>query len=984
MAKRKNAPVQEPDGTPEEDIALDLKGIKEGIRMAAGWVRSLGLELIAMTALLIIALAITLWIRLQPIGLGITDTWAENSIRQNLNAQFAQQVNQQFPNLPAANRDALVAQRAEEFITKNPGQYDDATRQLSQQLKAQLQYTAGGKEYTYLGDLDSYFWLRYTRNWLNTGTTCDLITADGRCRDTFVLAPVGVPSASNPSLHVFAIGWLHLLITAFDPEFPLTATSMYVPALLGLLGVIPAFFIGRRVAGDVGGFVAAVLIAANPMHLSRSMGSDNDGWNVLLPLWAAWMMILALEAKGWKRASAYAAGSAAFVGLHAATWAGWWMPYLILLLGAIGLLAFRAARDLVRGQRRPWSDGRVRLTLLTIGVFYLAALLTTLPMVSPKEYTRLPLSAVFAGGTLDAAVAQEYWPNVLTTVAELNKSSLGGAIGNFGGPLLFLGALAGMLLLLLPRKGWRFAHYAALAGGIAMYAYLVNADGLGKLASVALLGLPVAFVLLLDLLWGAGDDSEAHFGAALIILVWFLATTYATYSGVRFILIMVPAFGLGFGALAGRTHAWLTRVLSREFPAIAPAIGVIVLLVIGLTLVQPVKAGYGTARGFIPSIDDAWWDALTKIRTETAPDAIINSWWDFGHWFKYVAERRVTADGTTQHTHVPHWLGRALVTPDEREAVGILRMLDCGSDAYPQEEGKNGAYGIALATLGDPIAARNLVSELTRQDRATAERTLAGIDGAQRILERTHCDPPDDYFITSGDMIGKAGVWSHFGLWDFNRAFVAEQAREPQDVAVPRIAGRLNITEAEARALYLEVQQLRTPDGAWNEGAINQWIAPWPGYITGSWVGCSRVDDAIRCPGGIGISQQGEQVIGIDEVLFNVTAPEQSTVTLGSYVNGQRLGQQANATPAAFIIADERLRKLAFNDPTIPGIAIVIDVQQDRMLIASAPLAESLFTQLFYLDGRYSKAFVKFDDRTGAITNSRIITWKVNWSAFDE
>lgn len=996
MAKRKKAPVQEAKTveetpTPDEDVALDFAAIKRGFGSAFSWFSRWDAQRLGMAALLLIALLLTLWIRMQPIGLSVTDDWAESNIRQNLNNQFASQIQQQFPTLPAENRDALIAQKVEEYITQNPAEFAAIKKQFSAQLKDGFQYEDGdGDKHTYLGDLDSYFWLRYTRNWLNTGTTCDAVTPQGECRDTFVLAPVGVPSSFNPSLHVFAIGWLHLFITLFDPHFPLTATSMYVPVLLGLLAVIPAFFIGRKIAGNVGGFVAAVLIAVNPMHLSRSMGSDNDTWNIMMPLFAAWMLMEALDAKDWKRATGYAAASAAFVGLHAAAWAGWWLTYLVFLCGALGLVGFRVARDLIRGERKPWLDAGVRTALIATLMFYVGSLIALLPTTGAVGYLQIPLVATQASGSIDSAVANAYWPNVLTTVAELNKSSLAGAIGNFGGPLLFLASLVGVLLMILPRRGWRIGHYVALALGIALYAYLVN-SGASKLVGLLILAAPVAAILLLDLIWGVGKEEEAHLGAALIILVWFIATTYATYSGVRFILLMVPAFGLGVGVLAGRVHEWVTRVLSREFPRATAWVAIGAFFIIALLLIQPVKAGYATAHGFIPSIDDAWWGALTKIRDETPTDAVINSWWDFGHWFKYVAERRVTADGTTQHTHVPRWLGLALVTPDEREAVGVLRMLDCGSDATPQAEGALGAYGIATEALGDPIKAQDLVRELVTLDRADAARAIAdaGIDDqtAARLLERTHCEPPADYFITSSDMIGKAGVWAHFGLWDFNRAYaVAQVQQESQQTAVSRIAERLGVTPQEATSIYVDIQKRRQPNGAWDEGALNAWIAPWPGYLTGGWVGCTRAENGtvLQCPAGVGISQSNGQTLAIDGFVYNTTAPERSIVVIGAYVNGQRVGQQANATVESIIVADDTLRKLANPNPTINGISILIDVKQDRMLIASSQLAESQFTRLYYLDGRYSKAFKKFDDRSSPVTGARIITWQVDWDAYDQ
>jgi len=47
-------------------------------------------------------------------------------------------------------------------------------------------------------------------------------------------------------------------------------------------------------------------------------------------------------------------------------------------------------------------------------------------------------------------------------------------------------------------------------------------------------------------------------------------------------------------------------------------------------------------------MNDGWYESLTKIKQNASEDAIINSWWDFGHWFKAVGDRAVTFDGTPQ------------------------------------------------------------------------------------------------------------------------------------------------------------------------------------------------------------------------------------------------------------------------------------------------------------------------------------------------
>ena len=123
-----------------------------------------------------------------------------------------------------------------------------------------------------------------------------------------------------------------------------------------------------------------------------------------------------------------------------------------------------------------------------------------------------------------------------------------------------------------------------------------------------------------------------------------------------------------------------------------PSRTIVSVLVLAMVLLTPLQHAYVAARAYLPRINDAWWETFTNIRERSHPDAIINLSWDRGHWAKYVAERRVSSDGASLLTHVPHWMSRVFIASNERASVGVLRMLNCGSDAAALPEGRHGAY----------------------------------------------------------------------------------------------------------------------------------------------------------------------------------------------------------------------------------------------------------------------------------------------------
>src|SRR5204863_367912 len=81
-----------------------------------------------------------------------------------------------------------------------------------------------------------------------------------------------------------------------------------------------AFVIGSRLAGPIGGAWAAVLSGLHPVFLERSIGSDNDVWNVVMPLYLIWAGIAALQATSRARAVVLAGLAALAAAVHAQVW----------------------------------------------------------------------------------------------------------------------------------------------------------------------------------------------------------------------------------------------------------------------------------------------------------------------------------------------------------------------------------------------------------------------------------------------------------------------------------------------------------------------------------------------------------------------------------------------------------------------------------------------------------------------------------------
>ena len=747
-----------------------------------------------------------------------------------------------------------------------------------------------GREHVYLGDFDSYLWLRHARTLLRTGEACDAVV-DGECRDQHTNAPEGARSPYARTLHVSAIAAVHRLVTGWiAPDLPLPVSSFLTTVMVALAGVLPAFCIARMLGGTVAGPFAVVLIALDARVLARTIGSDNDVWSLTLPLYVLWFVLLGLQASSSAGRLSWAVAAGACVGLHAWAWRGWTFVHVIVTTALVCVLLLEAVLHLVKhGRSRVWAAPAVHGTALVLAAFWLAAGVAT--SVTPGGgYLQMmhDVAGAVLPGDGSAAAADLAWPNGLGAVAELAPLDLAAIARLAGGTAVLVGAFLGVVLLLLPRGG-------------------------------------------------DGERNRVSRAAAVTLLVWFAAAAYAAHGGIRFYLFVVPPLGIACAVLVGRvTTAVRTAVAPapRWYRAIATA-GL--WLVLALAFVRALDPGFAMALQYRPLMNDAWWNTLTQLRETTKPDAIVHTWWDHGHWVTYVADRRVSNDGSSLLTHIPYWTSRALLAANEVESAGVLRMLSCGSDASPLPEGEAGAYAIVRRTGRDAATAFATVADLIERDAAGAAAYLDahGFTPSERddVLRATHCAPPDAYLVLGTRLLGKRSALVASGAWD------------PRRPATPA-------------------------DDAAGKGDD----ASSPGVpFVARWIPCdgARAGGEVVCP--IGLPIAGGR-IRLDDVEYREDAPERALLTTSPGTGGPAL----TGAPAVVVLAGKGgFERVAPASPVHPDLGVLIDLQNRRVLVGAPVLLESTLVQLLYLDGRYSTRYAKVDQRESS--DERVSTWRIRW-----
>ena len=534
------------------------------------------------------------------------------------------------------------------------------------------------------------------------------------------------------------------------------------------------------------------------------------------------------------------------------------------------------------------------------------------------------------------------WPNVFTTVAEQNPASLGHIVNSNGGKFLFFLSLIGILFTLTQKKIKRVWFLIFSAAWYLVTLFLTD----NLIMFLILISFPIIIRLGIAI---KNNEKGIDIKYAVLLIIWFAATIYASTKGIRFTLLLVPAFGVAFGICLGIIYRYASGFFAKGIHINENIAKIIIIFILCLLIIGPYKSAKATVKNEIPSMNDAWWNSLEKIKLESEPNAIINSWWDFGHWFKMIADRQVTFDGTSQGTPQAHWIGNTLLTNDEDTAIGILRMLDCSG-----YEGGTYAFDEIDKTINDVVKSVGILYEVVVLDKKEAKKALEkyNLPNTDKILQYTHCEPPENYFITSEDMIGKSGVWSHFGSWDFNKALMyytlrKKEYKDNKEKGISFLIERFNLTENKAENIYYEIQSLST------NREVNDWIAPWPGYASGL-TGCSKKNNEVECGNGIKVD--------LDD--YNAEFPTQEGVK----------------HPNSIVYATkEGIEKREFKNNTV-GVSTALIPSGDsfKSILMSPELADSMFTRLFFIEGHGLKHFKKFSDER-SVFGGRVIVWKVDW-----
>ncbi len=923
-------------------------------------------------------------LRSGPINLNFLDDQVKSNTYIMIKSILKQEIDAQYPNLNDLYKNQLVEERFREILKNGYFNYGNKTYYINDLINSNIKiikdkFQIDGQ--TYLTAIDPYMYLRYSTNMLDhgyPGETKKVNPATHKLEnfDTLRLAPEGSFIGERPNMHTY-LEYLLYKLHRLDKNASLAdriRAIFLLPVIIVLLSVIPAYFIIRKFSNDLSAFIGSLILFSGSVFISRTTAGfvDTDAYNIFFPLLVVLLILYSFSTKNAKK-GLLMGSLAGFVQVaYLWAWSAGWFIFIFIIGSIIAYLGYLLLSWILRN-KSSISINRL-LNYLNVPLVSSIGFILTSEFLSyiiyGNDIITMSIRGILGGLSNIASVSRSnIWPNVYSTVAELNPASLSSIFNSVGGKFVITIALLGTFMPIynrLKRSNLKKVYFASsllwYLSMILWYAF-ASLSANNKFLYIILLFLPN----IIGILWliVIGEAVEEDIFLSFITMSWIAGTIFMALNGVRFILLLTPAVGISFGL----GFYYLTKSLDKSLKELfenknAKYLGTITMILVFVLIFYPIASKAKYIGNQTPNMTDGWYDTLVKIRNESPENAIISSWWDFGHEFAAIAHRGVTFDGASQTKPQSHWIGKVLLENDDQLVLGILRMLVCSGNKafeYTNSIVKSESGGVNIV---EDLIYKILPYNLTNEERMNIIMHYPYYnftrEEAENITNLVACDnPPEDFFITSQDMVGKSGVWAHWGLWNFTKKFVYDNYKRKSPEEIAQIIHRNDSRISELVEELKKIDAKSKIEGVRYEDLVNQWLAPYPSYIPLNkkyLYDCVVKDKLVICANGFSINLSSLKVIPPATIKDNFKPRRLIFPTYNNSIIVKSFGDESD----------------------VDVVLIPITPSKYKILLAMYPLGDSLFTRLFYLDGYGVTGFKKFHDVT-TVVGQRVITWKVDW-----
>lgn len=816
---------------------------------------------------------IGLHIRLFPLRNYSPETFSERAalyVVNKMKERVAVEVNQKYPNITDAQRNFLTKKLFDDLFHRERDKVRKSIDQISQEFKKQssLKNTP-----PYLLASDSYYFLYLTRKITETGHISPEIKGS-KYFHPLMFAPDGYWEPIT--LYPYTGYFVYQVMKIFDPSVSLMYAVSFTSIVL--TGIILVFFLllcRLMKFSWLSTFIGSIFFILAPIFVKRSTFAwyDNDPPNIFFPILIFIFVFLGLKnLQNAKLRSACAILSALFLFFYAFFWQGWVFFLSVIALSSIVIITYQffylKDRTLSRN------------TALFFGLILIITGLVAVISFGFNDFIQLFKDGAKALNNF-MTPQLSVWPDLYISVGELHKAD--------------------------------FNLMSGLLGGIIVFAIFA-------------IGILIA---LTDII--RKNKNEAPI--LLILILFSLISIKLTLGAQRFALLcVVPVFIIFIYAFDRIIH-FLHQIIETSFKnqkKTARSLNIIIVFISLCSIYLPIRQIYLQIGLLLnPIYNDTWNKTFEKIKAETPENSIINTWWPPGHFIKAMADRRVTFDGATINVPQAYWILNFFSSTTEKEAVGILRMLnDSGNRAAEFLESQGLPTSSAVA----------LLKQITQLDNTRANIYLSQIlkdkTKTETLMNLTHKTPPPSYCLIYNEFTENSVEMGIFGQWNFKK--IEEINANPE--------------------LQKNVPARQSKE-----------------YINFLWD---------LAGGPIHHSPKLNQINQINQTAIFDENLQIDLDKMEAVIDSSKFGK-GRPYSLFYLFKDNVVEKIQ-TDADLP-YSVVLYPEENGLnaILLDRKIAQSILVRLYYFSGKGLKYFEKFSDFSDMTKRTRIVVFKIKWDEFE-
>jgi dolichyl-diphosphooligosaccharide--protein glycosyltransferase len=321
------------------------------------------------------------------------------------------------------------------------------------------------------------------------------------------------------------------------------------------------------------------------------------------------------------------------------------------------------------------------------------------------------------------------------------------------------------------------------------------------------------------------------------------------------------------------------------------------------------------------------------IKEKTPQDTIINSWWDFGDWFKTVGNRRVIFDGQSQNFPQAYWMAKVILGNNEEEAVAILRMLNNGG---------NRAFEVIDEYIKDPLQSVLLLESVLTYDLEHAKAKLLDFlpePAVNEVIKLIFSKSGRAVFVVDPSMQGKIVAISYLGDWNFSKVYMAQKFNKMEKDQILEHLKKLGRNPAVMQQLYQEVFLIAP-------GSLENWISK-----------------RLQFYSGLANGQEKDGLVFFEHgFIYN---PKDQTIQTN---NGQ-------IPRSLFVLINGMMTEMVFPNANVVFSCLVVKTDQGyKSVLLDRELANSMFVRMFYFNGMGLKHFLPYIESQSGSEFIRVFT----------